>query len=136
MAHLASFVSAKFDVSKETPNPINPIAGESVLIWLQQKLTQAGYYCDLPESEDWGWYTYAGRDSAEYLIGASADVDISAYSPETDVDWIVQLHKMRSFKDKLFSRNKLKRDDALFNCIVEILRADGEMKQVTVDWDA
>jgi hypothetical protein len=135
MAHVVSFVTAKFDVSREAPNPINPIAGESVLIWLRKELTGAGYYCNVPETEDWGWYTHVGRGAGRYLIGASADVDIGAYTPGTDIDWIVQLHKLRSFKDKLFGRNKLARDDALFNAIVAILRADGEMKQVTVDWD-
>ena len=136
MAHLVSFVTAKFDVSKEAPNPINPIAGESVLIWLHQMLTQAGYYCDLPETEDWGWYAYAGRDVAQYLLGASADVDITTYKAGTDLEWIVQLHRLRSFKDRLFGRNKLSRDDALFGCIAEILRADSEIRQVTIDWDA
>ena len=31
MPHLISFTTKNFDASKETPNPINPIAGETVL---------------------------------------------------------------------------------------------------------
>jgi hypothetical protein len=38
MAHLITFTSSQFDVSVETPNPINPIAGEGVLKWLREKL--------------------------------------------------------------------------------------------------
>jgi hypothetical protein len=33
MTHLISFTADKFDATKETPNPTNPIAGESVLKW-------------------------------------------------------------------------------------------------------
>ena len=34
MAHIISFTTDRFDVSGERPNPINPIAGQSVLLWL------------------------------------------------------------------------------------------------------
>jgi hypothetical protein len=34
MAHVMTFRSSKFDIATETPNPINPIAGESLLLWL------------------------------------------------------------------------------------------------------
>lgn len=132
MAHLVSFVTAKFDVSKETPNPINPIAGESVLIWLQKQLANAEYGCDLPDTEDWGWYTHAGRGGFQYLIGASADVD----GPVQNVEWIIQVHRLRSMKDKFLGRNKLTKDDPLFKCIVDILSADPEIGQIQIDWDA
>jgi len=55
MAHLITFRTAKFDIRRETPNPINPIAGESVLPWLRESLKSRGYEADSPGTEDWGW---------------------------------------------------------------------------------
>ena len=37
MAHVIRFRTDKFDVSKERPNPINPIPGESLLLWLRER---------------------------------------------------------------------------------------------------
>jgi hypothetical protein len=41
MAHLITFSSTRFDGEAETPNPINPIAGEGVLQWLRDKLSDS-----------------------------------------------------------------------------------------------
>jgi len=41
MAHVVSFRTSKFDVRTETPNPINPIAGQGVLRWLRLELAKA-----------------------------------------------------------------------------------------------
>jgi hypothetical protein len=48
MVHLVTFTSSQFDVAAETPNPINPIAGEGVLNWLREKLRSAGYDVTAP----------------------------------------------------------------------------------------
>ena len=65
MAHVVSFRSNKFDVSAETPNPINPIAGQSVLTWLRAELAKAQYTATEPDTEDWGWYIdVTGNDGA------------------------------------------------------------------------
>src|SRR5512134_1538022 len=103
MAHVISFRTAKFDVSKETPNPINPIAGQGVLNWLRQEIVKARYKSSEPDTEDWGWYIEVEGAGASYLVGASGDAE--AASP--DVDWVVQVHKVRSAKDKLLGRNKM-----------------------------
>ena len=58
MTHLISFSSTRFDVTKETPNPINPLAGESLLLWLREKLSGGMYEVTAPAPEDWGWYVY------------------------------------------------------------------------------
>jgi hypothetical protein len=75
MTHLVTFTSSQFDVSAETPNPINPIAGEGVLKWLQEKLRGLGYEVTAPAPEDWGWYVYVKGQEISYLVGASSDVD-------------------------------------------------------------
>jgi hypothetical protein len=92
MAHRISFRTDRFDVSKETPNPINPIAGQSVLNWLREELAKAAYQSTEPDTEDWGWSIEVEGESGSYLVGASADAEGST----SDVDWIVQVHKSRS----------------------------------------
>lgn len=132
MAHVISFTTAKFDISKETPNPINPIAGQSVLAWLREELARSGYRCSEPDTEDWGWYIGVEGSDASYLVGASADAEESA----TDVDWILQVHKSRSLKEKLFGTNKMIADDPLVASIVEIVRQDAAIRDVVVDGSA
>ena len=129
MAHVVSFSTRKFDVSAETPNPINPIAGQSVLTWLRAELAKAQYTATEPDTEDWGWYIdVTGKDGA-YLVGASADADGST----PNVEWVIQVHKHRSFTDKVFGRNKMVADDSLAALIERIVRADPQISDVSVE---
>jgi hypothetical protein len=132
MAHLISFRTARFDVSKETPNPINPIAGESVLKWLREELAKRQYQATEPDTEDWGWYIEVEGGSGSYLVGASADAQDST----ADVDWVVQVDKSRSLKEKLLGRNRMTADDPLFALIESIVRADPGIELVSVDRQA
>ena len=129
MAHVLSFRTARFDVSRETPNQINPIAGQSVLAWLRQELMKAGYTATEPDTEDWGWYIDVEGNGASYLVGASADAE----GTEPDVDWTVQIEKLRSVKDKLLGRNKMTPDDALSALVEKIVRADATIEELLVD---
>ena len=62
MAHLITFTTARFDISKEPPNPINPIAGHVVLTWLREELLRAHYRVSEPDTEDWdGTFTSTVR---------------------------------------------------------------------------
>ena len=132
MAYLISFTTDRFDVSVEKPNPINPIAGETVLRWLREDLVKAQYRVTEPDTEDWGWYINVEGADASYLIGASAD----APDPTPTVEWVVQVHKHRSMKDKVLGRNKMAADDPLFALIERLVREDGRIEQVTVKRDA
>ena len=129
MAHVVSFRSSKFDVSAETPNPINPIAGQSVLTWLRAELAKAQYTASEPDTEDWGWYIDVTGNDGSYLVGASADADGSTPS----VEWVIQVHKHRSFTDKVFGRNKMLADDSLAALIERIVRADPQISDVSVE---
>ena len=129
MAHVVSFSTGKFDVSTETPNPINPIAGQSVLKWLRAELVKAQYTATEPDTEDWGWYIDVTGNDGSYLVGASADADGST----PDVDWVIQVHKHRSFTDKVFGRNKMVADDSLAALIERIVRADPQISDVSVE---
>ena len=129
MAHIISFRSRKFDVTTETPNPTNPIAGQSVLRWLRAELATSPYTATEPDTEDWGWYMDVTGNDATYLVGASADADGS--TPE--VEWVIQVHKHRSMKDKLLGRNTMTVDDSLAALIERIIRADTQMSDVSVE---
>ena len=129
MAHVVSFRTSKFDVSGETPNPINPIAGQSVLKWLRAELAKAQYTATEPDTEDWGWYIDVTGNDGSYLVGASADADGST----ADVEWLIQVHRHRSFTDKVFGRNKMAADDSLAALIERIVRAEPQISDVSVE---
>jgi putative acetyltransferase len=129
MAHVISFRTARFDTSMETPNPINPIAGQSILNWLREELANAGYRCSHPDAEDWGWYIDVEGHGATYLVGASADAEGEA----GDRDWTIQVHKNRSFREKLLGGNRMTTDDPLSALIERLVRADSQHQQVSVD---
>jgi hypothetical protein len=131
MAHLVTFASSQFDIAAETPNPINPIAGEGVLNWLREKLRSAGYEVTVPAPEDWGWYFYVKDRESSYLVGASSDLDQSA--PR---EWTIQIHRERSLRDKLFGRNKLADNDALSMRIEAFIRESSGAQDVQVDKSA
>jgi len=127
MAHTISFTTSRFDASAEAPNPINPIAGQSVLLWLREELVRANYRVTEPDTEDWGWYMDVQDAGASYLVGAS-----DAEGPTTAVEWIVQVHRHRSITDRLFGRNRLADDDPLFAVIERLVRSDRRLREVSV----
>jgi hypothetical protein len=132
MPQLITFKSAKFDVSAETPNPINPIAGESLLKWLRSELTKHQFDVTEPDAEDWGWYVSVHTPQGSYMVGASADAEES----QPPVEWTVQLHKQRSMKDKLLGRNKQTPDDVLLAVVERAIRNGADASDVLVDRDA
>jgi hypothetical protein len=132
MASLVSFRTARFDVRAETPNPMNPIAGQGVLMWLQLELAKAGYKATEPDPEDWGWYMDVQGAGGTYLVAASGDGE----AQRPDVEWVIQIHKRRSLTDRIFGRNRLGADDPLVASIERIARAGDGISDVTVERDA
>lgn len=117
MAHLIEFKTAKFDPSKEPPNRINPIAGQSVLVWLRETALPSATE---PDYEDWGWYMEVELGGTSYLIGSIC------YEPAEGVigperDWLVQIHKSRSLLNRLLGKNKLEAGDPLVQKIITTL---------------
>jgi hypothetical protein len=119
MAHEITFRSEKFDVTAEDPNPINPIAGQSFLLWLRDRLHDAGYEANEPDTEDWGWYIELSALGFSYLVGAAGFPD---EIDNAKVAWHIQIHKLRSFMDKLTGRNKLTPDDPFSQIIKNLVR--------------
>lgn len=131
MAHLISFRTGKFDVRAEDPNPINPIFGQSVLRWLRAELSKANCTVTEPSTEDWGWYVDVEAEGAHYMIGAGADAESST----RDIEWILQVHKHRTLKEKILGQNKMVADDPLVALIERIVRADPQIAEVSVERD-
>jgi len=125
MAHLITFRTGSFDVAAEDPNPINPIPGQGVLRWLRPRLTAANCKVTDPSAEDWGWYMDVELAGAHYLVGASAD-------PEggSELEWMVQVEKHRSLREKAFGQNKMAVDDPLVALIEQIIREDPQFSEV------
>jgi hypothetical protein len=128
MAKVIRFMTDRFDVSKERRNPINPIAGESLLLWLRER---AGPHVRLtaPDAEDWGWYAYADWNGRQYLLGASASED------EGGREWILQIEKQRSMKEKLLGQARMTPDDACAQFFEELLRQEPTFTAIAVDPD-
>ena len=109
MSFAISFKTSKFDVSKEDENPINPIVGQSLLLWLKQEL-KGELDIDEPDSEDWGWYSDINWNNRTYMLGASACYE-EGDNPTSELEWVFQVHKDRSFKEKLLGKEKMTKED-------------------------
>ena len=129
MVHVIQFTTAKFDVSKETPNPINPIAGKSVLVWLRDAIAADGCEATEPDAEDWGWYMHVTYGNDVYLVGASGEND----GASAVTDWVVQIHKQRKLVQKIAGKNKMTVDDPLSALIERCIREDPESEDVALD---
>jgi hypothetical protein len=127
MARVIRFMTAKFDVSKERPNPFNPIPGESLLLWLQE---QAHGRVEVPEpsTEDWGWYTFVDWKGRFYMLGSSAMDE-----EEGEREWVLQIEKQRSFKERLLGRAKMAEDDECAAYFQMLLQREPSFRGVSVD---
>lgn len=127
MAIVIRFTTDLFDVSRERENLINPIYGESLLVWLRERIGGA-HALTPPEAEDWGWYSMIDWHGRQYLIGSSA-------SDEEDGlrEWVLQIEKMRSFSEKLLGREKMTADDPCAAHVQALLASEPAFRQVTLD---
>ena len=128
MARVIRFTTDKFDVSKERPNPINPIPGESLLVWLREQAKPRAQVSE-PDAEDWGWYSFVDWDGRQYLLGASASDD------EREREWILQIDKQRSMKEKLLGRETMAADDDCATFFQGLLEREPAFKGISVDPD-
>jgi hypothetical protein len=129
MAHVLTLTTSKFDISREAPNPINPIAGQGILSWIRSKLEGTSFVATVPEPEDWGWYMDVAGPGATYLVGASGEAEGESH----DVDWTIQVHKHRTAMEKLTGRNKLTDDDPLVSLLAGIFRETPGFRDVEIE---
>lgn len=134
MRHFITFLTNKFDPSKEDENLANPYAGQSVLNWLRENVIPDNYNCDTPDYEDWGWYMDIYNTESKYMIGASYFWESGA-PLEPDQEWSIQIVKERSILDKVFGRNKMLLDDPIFKVIINKLHQDSDIIKINHETD-
>jgi len=122
------FATSLFDVTRERPNPINPIAGESLLRWLRER-ARPRFEISEPDAEDWGWYASVRFDGRAYMLGASA----SDGEDGGEREWVLQVIKQRSLGEKLLGRARMAENDACALFFKGLLENEASFKGVTVD---
>jgi hypothetical protein len=127
-AAVIRFNTALFDVAKERPNPINPIHGESLLLWLAGKLS-GGVSLTSPDTEDWGWYSTLDFNDRRYMVGSSA----SDEEADGVREWILQIVKHRSVKERLFGEAKLTAEDECVRLLLDVLRSEPAFLNITTE---
>lgn len=130
--HIAiSFKSSMFDISKERENPINPIFGESFLKWLKSEIG-TDFELTEPDAEDWGWYSYISWHGRQYMLGASTYFE-DGDDPKSELEWIFQIDKQRSFKEKLLGREKLNKSDECVLFLKSKLESEPQINSVSFE---
>ena len=127
-AAVIRFNTALFDVSKERPNPINPIHGESLLQWLAEKLS-GRLSLTSPDTEDWGWYSTVEWNGRSYMLGSSA----SEEEADGVREWILQIVKHRSVTERLFGREPMIAGDACVGLLLDVLRSEPAFLGITLE---
>ena len=127
MAAVIRFTTKAFDVSREHPNTINPIYGESLLLWLGQRL-KGHLNIPRPECEDWGWYTEIEWRGRSYMLGSSAMEEENG-----EREWVLQIVKHRTLKERLLRREKMGTDDECAQFFQKLLEAESSFSGVSVD---
>jgi hypothetical protein len=132
MTHLVYLTTTKFVGAKEEANPYNPIAGKALLSWLREQLSMTGWRVTEPDAEDWGWFIIVQKSGDSYLVGASGEMN----GDNMSTDWIIQIHKNRTFIEKLTGKNKLLDGDLLTREIEGVVLRDTGTEKVNVDLNA
>lgn len=127
-AAIIRFNTALFDVSKEQPNPINPIGGQSLLLWLAQQLI-GRVSLTSPDTEDWGWYSTLDWNGRRYMVGSSAsDEEVDGVR-----EWVLQIVKHRSVKERLLGQEAMTGDDACVHLLLDVLRREPAFLGITLE---
>jgi len=128
VARVLRFCTAVFDVTKERPNTINPIPAESLLLWRIEK-AKGSVEISAPDTEDWGWYSYADWKGRKYLLGASACDE----EKDGQREWALQIDKQRSVKERLLGRATMSQDDECAQYFQSLLDREASFRDVSVD---
>lgn len=122
------FKTSMFDVSKEKENPINPIYGLTLLEWLREEL-KSQFAISEPDAEDWGWYSELEYEGNNYLIGACTFFE-QGDNPTAELEWVFLVDKYRSFKEKIFGKNKMSTSDVCFVFFKELFENHPNITEV------
>lgn len=126
-ATVIRFTTSLFDVTKERPNDINPIYGESLLIWLAEKL-KGEVVVSEPQTEDWGWYVDIDWKGRSYMLGASASDEENGQR-----EWVLQIVKHRTFKERVLGKEKMTAEDECSTHLRKLFENEKAFSNVSVD---
>ena len=131
--HVAiSFKTAMFDLSKEHENMINPIYGESFLIWLKEQF-DGEFSVTAPFMEDWGWYCNVLYQGQKYLVGSSVFIEEDD-NPESELKkWLIQIDKHRSFIEILLRKAHISETDEFVLLLKSKLEAEPKIQSVVFE---
>ena len=127
-ATVVRFTTGLFDVANERPNDINPIHGESLLLWLAEKL-KGHVAVPVPQAEDWGWYVDIEWNGRSYTLGASA----SDEEEKGQREWVLQIVKHRTLKERLLSQEGMTAEDECAAYLRQLLEHERAFAGVSVD---
>ena len=82
-----------------------------------------------PDTEDWGWYSYADWKGRKYLLGASA----CGEENDGQREWVLQIDKQRSVKEKLLGRATMTQHDECAEYFQSLLEREASFRDVSVD---
>jgi hypothetical protein len=121
------FQSRLFDVSREPEHPINPIRGTSLLEWLRARVP-ANLAMSAPEAEDWGWYSHVDWQGRTYMVGSCAHE-----SPDGNHEWVLQIDKARSIKERLLGQGRVSSDDPCVQFLHDLILQEPAFTDVSVE---
>ena len=127
MKRVFRFHKASFDISAEHPNPINPIPGQSLPLWLAEHAKPEASM-SVPAPEDWGWYSDVVWNGRHYMIGASASPKDSGSQ-----EWVLQVNKSRSLFERALGRERMVPDDACASFSQRLLESEPAFEDLTID---
>jgi len=127
MAKIIRFTTDLFDISKEDENPINPIYGQSLLLWLANKIPNV-YNFTTPDYEDWGWYSDINWEGRTYIIGSSC-----LEEENSNYEWGLQIIKQRSLFEKIFNKEKMTEEDKCFLYFKKLIESEPNFKNIEVE---
>lgn len=124
MPMLIEFLNPTIDSSAERENPYNPIKGLVLGEWIVARLAEQGIKASSVEPEDWGWFTDLSFEGRTYLVGF--------IEYEDDGSFLIQIHKQRSFFEKLTGKEKQGEDDPVARQIQSVVEASPESREIRV----
>ena len=98
--------------------------------WLREELDDRFELAE-PYAEDWGWCSEVEYEGSNYLLGACAYLE-EGDDPTSEIEWVFQVDKYRSLKEKLLGKNRMSTSDSCFVFFKEVFERHPDIKQVEV----
>jgi hypothetical protein len=127
MMHVVRFFTAMFDVSLERPNPVQPVAGESLLLWLRER-APSDVEMAFPVPGDAGWHSSVNWRERSYIIGATAVDEVNG-----EWEWVLQSQGERSDSDSLSGQVRVSGGDECVEYIQRLMESKPSFEELTVD---